>query len=314
MGDQMLREAAERIAGPHKRRAGKGWMVRCPGHDDDVPSLSLSRGDTRDILIHCFAGCRFEDLAPIIEGMGVVLDSGAQVAPRERGRGTTGRDERHTSEWRWAGPQREPAAVELLDPEQGRRPVAVWAYRTGDGRVAGYVARYEDSRGAKAIRPWSWWRRGSEGEARLLCKAPPKGERPPYQADRIAAGDGRVVVVCEGEKAADAAQALLPECIGSCWQGGVDAVRHTRWEGLRGRTVVLVPDNDEAGEKGMREAWGVLERAGAHVSLESAARIGGRAVHEGGDLADLEAAGVGAGDVDKVRARLPRGHPLRRRG
>jgi hypothetical protein len=38
------------------KKTGNGWMVRCPVHSDNNPSLHITEGDDR-ILIHCFAGC-----------------------------------------------------------------------------------------------------------------------------------------------------------------------------------------------------------------------------------------------------------------
>ena len=39
------------------RRAGAGWMARCPAHDDREPSLSISRGEDGKVLVRCHAGC-----------------------------------------------------------------------------------------------------------------------------------------------------------------------------------------------------------------------------------------------------------------
>jgi len=39
------------------RRARDGWSARCPAHEDDRPSLSISRGDRQPVLLHCHAGC-----------------------------------------------------------------------------------------------------------------------------------------------------------------------------------------------------------------------------------------------------------------
>jgi DNA primase len=34
------------------------WKARCPGHDDRVPSLTITQGDDGRTLIHCFGGCQ----------------------------------------------------------------------------------------------------------------------------------------------------------------------------------------------------------------------------------------------------------------
>jgi putative DNA primase/helicase len=39
------------------KKAGGGWMARCPAHDDRVPSLSIRDADNGKILVHCHAGC-----------------------------------------------------------------------------------------------------------------------------------------------------------------------------------------------------------------------------------------------------------------
>lgn len=43
------------------RRSGKGWMARCPAHDDKTASLSITEAPDK-VLLWCFAGCRTEDV------------------------------------------------------------------------------------------------------------------------------------------------------------------------------------------------------------------------------------------------------------
>jgi putative DNA primase/helicase len=50
----------DRLDGVEERTSG--WVARCPAHDDNGPSLSLSEGDGGKVLAHCFAGCSFEDI------------------------------------------------------------------------------------------------------------------------------------------------------------------------------------------------------------------------------------------------------------
>ncbi|MBT5714786.1 hypothetical protein HOI71_27310, partial [Candidatus Poribacteria bacterium] len=45
------------------RRSGEGWIAKCPAHDDNHPSLSIGAGDDGTLLLHCFAGCGFEEIA-----------------------------------------------------------------------------------------------------------------------------------------------------------------------------------------------------------------------------------------------------------
>ena len=47
------------------KRLGRGWMARCPAHDDRTASLHFQRGAERDLVVHCFAekGCTFKAIS-----------------------------------------------------------------------------------------------------------------------------------------------------------------------------------------------------------------------------------------------------------
>ena len=44
------------------RQSGDGYIARCPAHEDHNPSLSIKEAGGK-ILLHCFTGCRTEDIA-----------------------------------------------------------------------------------------------------------------------------------------------------------------------------------------------------------------------------------------------------------
>jgi hypothetical protein len=52
------------------RKSGAGWLVSCPAHQDNTPSLSIRLGDT-GWLLHDFAGCATED---VIAAAGLTWD------------------------------------------------------------------------------------------------------------------------------------------------------------------------------------------------------------------------------------------------
>ena len=54
----------DRLEGVRKS-SHKRATARCPAHADSDPSLSVSEGSTC-IIMHCFAGCRFEDICKAI--------------------------------------------------------------------------------------------------------------------------------------------------------------------------------------------------------------------------------------------------------
>ena len=47
---------------PKARSCGNGYIDECPAHEDRTPSLSISEGEDGKILLHCFAGCGFEEI------------------------------------------------------------------------------------------------------------------------------------------------------------------------------------------------------------------------------------------------------------
>lgn len=78
------RAVAEALAeqlGGGIRKSGRGWIVRCPCHQDKTPSLSIANGD-RAILFYCHAGCRPADVLANLIGRGLLPDHHAQ----QRGR------------------------------------------------------------------------------------------------------------------------------------------------------------------------------------------------------------------------------------
>ena len=62
MSDYYTLDELARAIDPHKaRRKGNGWMVCCPAHNDNNPSLSLDEKNGM-ILLHCFAGCTQDEV------------------------------------------------------------------------------------------------------------------------------------------------------------------------------------------------------------------------------------------------------------
>lgn len=50
----------------HGKKTSRGWIAKCPAHEDRSPSLSISIGRSGQVLVHCFAGCTAEEvLRPI---------------------------------------------------------------------------------------------------------------------------------------------------------------------------------------------------------------------------------------------------------
>ncbi|WP_339910809.1 phage/plasmid primase, P4 family [Symmachiella dynata] len=63
------------------KQTASGWSARCPAHVDETNSLSIDRGDSGRVLVHCFAGCQLND---ILEAVGLTQRDLFQDAGRPR--------------------------------------------------------------------------------------------------------------------------------------------------------------------------------------------------------------------------------------
>lgn len=105
------------------RKAGKGWIARCPAHEDGSPSLSVAGGDDGRVLLRCFGGCT---AAEIVAAVGLEL---ADLFP-QRMKPTTPDQQRalrtaaRESEWK--------AALRVLDREATVVLIAAGAIERGE--------------------------------------------------------------------------------------------------------------------------------------------------------------------------------------
>ena len=64
------------------RRSGRGWVARCPAHDDRNPSLSIAEGRDGRPLLFCFAGCQWPDIRDALQAKGLWPDHGLYATAR----------------------------------------------------------------------------------------------------------------------------------------------------------------------------------------------------------------------------------------
>ena len=145
-------------------------------------------------------------------------------------------------------------------------PAARWEYRTETGEIIGYVYRFNLSDGGKDLIPLSWCRNagGKPDSWRWKSFAKP---RPLYGLDRLAKRPNAPVLIVEGEKCADAAQAILTRAVVVTWPGGSKAIRYTDFSALAERKVTIWPDADEAGQKAAEDIASILEDSAASVKI-----------------------------------------------
>ena len=142
-----------------------------------------------------------------------------------------------------------------------------WPYFTEDGAIAFHVARWmhKDPQKRKVVRPVTWCRLPN-GRKRWLLRAMP-APRPLYDLPDILESTSRLVVVVEGEKCADAAARVFPDCAVTTWAGGTKAWAKTDWQQLAAREVLLVADADRPGRAAMRKLAAHLVAMGCAVRL-----------------------------------------------
>lgn len=224
--------AALRSAGCSPKRNGDGYTARCPAHDDRTPSLSIGEGDDGRALLKCHAGC---SLADVLSALG--------MEERDLFRCRSERGRRGASKQKWTSADE---AIADLARSYGGRPVT-WRYQNAVGETVGMVLRWDRPRGEKLILPLS---RCAAGWSLTAMPAP----RPLYRLPTLA--DAERIIVCEGERAADAAVSL--GYIATTSAGGSKAAGRTDWSPLAGRNVVLIPDNDRPGGAYVEQVSAIL--------------------------------------------------------
>ena len=50
------------VDNPKRNGSNTSWKARCPAHNDSSPSLSLTTGETQELILRCHAGCEYSDI------------------------------------------------------------------------------------------------------------------------------------------------------------------------------------------------------------------------------------------------------------
>jgi putative DNA primase/helicase len=130
-------------------------------------------------------------------------------------------------------------------PRHGK-PSRCWIYRDAAGQPLGQIWRFDLAAGGKEFAPVTFCENAATGARAWRFKAW-SVPRPLYGLDRLAQHPSAPVVVCEGEKAADAAAELLPDHVAVTSPNGANSAAKADWRALAGRNVIVWPDNDEEG-------------------------------------------------------------------
>lgn len=252
---------------------GKEFRACCPFHKEDTPSFTVFPTRAGHYKYHCF-GCGAQgDVVDYVRERYAYRDGG------EAARWLLGEDpdrravqpiERQAMSDPYAGyeillpPDDEAPIVAMsntppilnpkrIDPRTGKpkvviyRPKMVFPYRDEDGRLLGYVLRVEFD--DKKITPGVWWTKNPAADFEGWSHGSFPAPRPLYGLDRLAEHPDWQVLLVEGEKCKDAADRVMKgkRVVPATWLGGGKALEKVDWKPLKGRSVIIWPDNDDEG-------------------------------------------------------------------
>lgn len=241
------------------KKNGAEYSACCPFHDEKTPSFSVipnkdmyycfgcgAGGDVIDFVMD-FNQCSFVDACKILGGE---LKSDSFVPVTKQRKEITS----YYDDYKPLKTKRRINAgdkITLINPKRdGKKwtdaqPTMVFPYLNADGSLHGYVLRFEID--DKKLTPMVRWCDGPQGKG--WHNYPFDEPRPLYRADQLE-NEKLQVLVLEGEKATEAAIAAAGgkvACIG--WSGGTNGYMKSDWSAVKGRKVILWPDNDEPGHK-----------------------------------------------------------------
>jgi len=209
---------------PDAKKSGNSWSARCPAHEDRKASLSVSEGEGGRALVHCHAGCT---ATAITAAIGLTV---RDLMPERPNTSHNGQKEGRIF-----------ASYDYLDENRQLLFQAV-RYDPKDFRQ-----RRPDGNGG--------WFKNLDGVRRVPFRLP----------ELLASPIDQPVYIVEGEK-----DVLALDALGLC--ATCNPMGAGKWKKLddgmigsafRDRTVIVIPDNDDAGRK---HAYDVVE------SLRDAAR------------------------------------------
>lgn len=200
-----------------KMKTARGYMVRCPAHEDGKSSLSVGRARDGGVLLKCFAGCQPKD---IVAALGLEMKD---LFAEEKAKPFV--------PVKVAKPQSNGSGK----PETNGKPVIekIYSYTDALGREVYQAIRMKPKtfRQRHSVNgEWVW---NMDGVERVLYRLPEVVK-------------SSQVWIVEGEKDADNLAAL--GFCATCNVGGAGKWLDGYSEFLRGKEVIICGDNDKPGQ------------------------------------------------------------------
>jgi 5S rRNA maturation endonuclease (ribonuclease M5) len=243
--------------------SGTGWNAACPCREDDQnPSLTIGLGREGQVLLNCHrgGGC---DFGQICDSMGV----------------------KPTELFPDSGEKQSKGKMKLED---------TYVYKNAAGDPVMQVLRFREDNGGKTFRQqryengeWIW---GTSGIEKPLYRLPEVIEQIKQNG---------IVYVVEGEK--DVATLERLGKVATCNPGGAGDEGQNKWlpdhtKALAGAKVVIIQDNDAAGEAHASSVAAELREAEAKVKVFKPVR--------GKDISDHIGSGLELSDLEVVASEI----------
>ena len=256
--------ALARGLGPGKIKRKGDWVLTCcpvPGHGkgrhDENPSLWLGIAPSgKTLAVSCKAGC---DRNVVAAELKLRLE-------QQRGNADSQAAATALEESAWEPLDYAPAGTkirEVILREHGgiRNPQYTWVYRSVEKRISHVVYRWEKD-GEKTFQYAVWCQHKKTKKVEWHLDWYPRVYDLLY-SELLADYPDLPVLVVEGEKTCDAARKLFGDrYFVTTWALGATHAHLPDWSILKGRKVVVWPDNDEPGRKAMHIIAACLVKAG----------------------------------------------------
>ena len=218
---QKVLDATARL-GNQEQSSDGSFMVVCPAHDDANPSLHVTADHAGKLALHCFKGCPTKS---ICYAMGMTQSELFPDHGQKNNKGSRppgGKKARSRQQRRTEGKFKKFAEYEYMDADKVVIYKAI-EYRNDQGKKDFTQCRPNGNGG---------WIENMRGVERVLYQLPELIESPKDQ----------IVFVVEGEKKVNALRKW--GLIATCNVAGAGKWNKDYSKYLRGRDVIILPDND----------------------------------------------------------------------
>lgn len=186
-----------------KKKTADGFICKCPCHDDNSASLSVTTSEKGGVVLNCFAGCNWETVRKELQSRGLLNMPSNGF----------------------------PAKVHYPDRYSGAK---FYIYKDLVGNILCRKVKMPDKK--------MWFERFESGSYKPGLAGM---SVPLYNLQSVV--DSPLVYLCEGEK--DSETLISRGLIATTNHAGAKSWAPILTEQLKNKTVIIIPDNDDAGRK-----------------------------------------------------------------